>query len=51
MLGDGYRVIGVVVISPHLFHLQVFQDTTEYDIEELDTVGILDHADIGDGEG
>ena len=51
MLGNGYGVIGVVVISPNLFHLQVLQYPTEYDVKELDTVGILNHADIGDGEG
>lgn len=51
MLRDGYGVIGVIVISANLFHVQVLQYSTEYDVEQLHTVGILDHADIGDGQG
>ena len=49
MLWDGDGVVGVVVVAPDLLHVQVAQDSAEYDVEELNTVGILDHAHISDG--
>ena len=51
VLGDGNGVVGVVVIAADLLHLQMAQDTAEDDVEELDAVGVLHHAHVGDGQG
>ena len=51
VLRDSDGVVGIIVVAADLLHLQMAEDATEDDVEELDTVSILHHAHIGDGEG
>ena len=49
MLRYGDGVVRIIIITSDLFHLQVTKNSTENDVKQLDTVGILDHARVRDG--
>ena len=49
MLRDSDGVVRVIVVATNLFHLQVTQDSAEYHVEQLDTVGILHHTRVHNG--
>ena len=46
MLGDGYWVVGVIVISSDLLHVEMMKNLSEYDVEELSAVSILHYSDM-----
>lgn len=51
MLGNGYGVVWVVIVSPHQSQVQSTQHSAKYDAKELEALDIVDHCHLGYGNG